>query len=382
MAHKVLDLFAGSGWGVACQRLGVDEQGVEIMPAAIETRRINGMATPYHDVWDAHMAAVLEFDTLLASPPCQTFSLAGSGAGRRALDDVLRVVREKGYRNIDLLRDWAARLGDDRTGLVLTPLHYVHRFRPVYVAFEQVPTVLPVWEVCAEEMRDMGYSVWTGYLNSEQYGVPQTRKRAYLIARRDGGEARPPAPTHSLYHKRDPKRLDEGVLPWVSMADALGCRESRSLVSNYSSGTGAGYTPPGNKRPRGVYPDAVPSVTITSKATSMEWLLSESMRGTHLAQGTRDNSSVRPISDPAATMAFGNDFGSFRWVLREDHASTYDAVKASRQYMTLDEAKVIQSYPQDFQFAGNKQDRAKQIGNAVPPLVAEAVLKELWEEEQ
>ena len=70
--HAVLDLFAGSGVGVACQQLGVPEYGVEKMPAAQETRRLNGMTTVYDDVWDIDKAEGLQFDTLWASPPCFT----------------------------------------------------------------------------------------------------------------------------------------------------------------------------------------------------------------------------------------------------------------------------------------------------------------------
>jgi hypothetical protein len=46
-----LDLFAGTGWGVACQSLGIHEQGVEIMPEAVASREAAGMETIYRDVW-------------------------------------------------------------------------------------------------------------------------------------------------------------------------------------------------------------------------------------------------------------------------------------------------------------------------------------------
>ena len=92
-----LDLFAGTGWGVACQRLGIEELGVEIMPEAVATRAANGMRTIYYDVWEGleYGDAVPEYDMLIASPPCQTFSMAGGGAGRRALDEVLKLIDEK-----------------------------------------------------------------------------------------------------------------------------------------------------------------------------------------------------------------------------------------------------------------------------------------------
>lgn len=225
--HDVVELFAGTGVAVALKRLGVAGFGVEKMPEAIATRAANGMTTIYEDVWDAHLLEALiphlvDDWTLWGSPPCQTFSMAGNGAGRRALTDVLSVIERKKYLDMAELRAESAALGDERIGLVLSPLHYAFRFQPTFIALEQVPPVLPVWEAMAVELREAGYSVWTGYLYSEQYGVPQTRKRAYLMARRDGYEALPPVPTHSKYHNRDPKKLDPGVAKWVSMAEALG----------------------------------------------------------------------------------------------------------------------------------------------------------------
>lgn len=241
--HVVVDLFAGTGVGVALKRLGVKEYGVENMPEAVATRTANGMETIYNDVWDAHLFEELLADwksgaystwtdlqwsqwTLWASPPCQTFSMAGNGAGRKALDNVLDVIHRKKYLDMAELREEAKLLGDERIGLVLSPLHYAARFKPTYIAFEQVPPVLPVWEAMAIELRAMGYSVWVGFLHSEQYGVPQTRKRAILMARNDGVEVQPPVPTHSKYYSRDPKRLDPGVAKWVSMAEALGWAET------------------------------------------------------------------------------------------------------------------------------------------------------------
>lgn len=352
-----LDLFAGTGWGVACQRLGIEEYGVEIMPEAIATRELNGMTTVYHDVWTGllpkrvyvngnqeraarrsedlpaptiHFGRALndvkwqiespsvpDYDLLIASPPCQTFSMAGGGAGRRALDDILAAIDEHAYRDPATLRAFGEK-HDPRTALVLTPLAHVYRDLPRYVVFEQVPPVLPVWERCAEEMRAWGYSVWTGNLQAEMYGVPQTRKRAILIAKRDpdlDGEAAPPVPTHSRYYSRDPKRLDAGVLPWVSMAEALG------LPAHTVTGEGNGVWVPADR----------PSFTVTGGGGA---------RGGAEAFGSR------------AREAMGNP-----------------------ERVTVAEAAALQSYPPGFTFAGTKTKQFLQVGNAVPPLLAEAILR-------
>ena len=162
---------------------------------------------------------------------------------------ILQAIEEGVWRDIDELRAWADSLEDERTGLTLINLHYAHRFQPTYIALEQVPAVLPIWEAYAEVLRGWGYSVWTGKLYAEQYGVPQTRIRAILMARRDGKEARPPVPTHSRYHSRAPERLDPGVQRWVSMAEAIGALYPQNRPSPTVTGGGVmtgGWEPFGN----------------------------------------------------------------------------------------------------------------------------------------
>ena len=70
-----LDLFAGTGWGVACQWLGIDEHGVEVMPEALGVRALNGMRTAYTDVWSGLLGheRVPAYNTLIASPPSSAF---------------------------------------------------------------------------------------------------------------------------------------------------------------------------------------------------------------------------------------------------------------------------------------------------------------------
>lgn len=377
-----LDLFAGSGWGVACQRLGIEELGVEIMPEARATRAAAGMATVFDDVWTGlkDSGLVPDHDILIASPPCQTFSAAGSGSGRRALGEVLELIERKAHHGLGTqLKQDAAALGmDDRTALVLTPLAYAYRHMPNYIALEQVPSVLPVWEAYAEELFGWGYSVATGILNAEQFGVPQTRKRAFLIAMLDGGltDLELPKPTHSRYHNRDPKRLDPGVLPWVSMAEALGSEKlERVLRSNYGTG--------GDPANRGERAESQPAPTITSKANRMKWM-----------ELVPEGGNWRDLPEDVARKVMGAAYdsgggrtGYARRLHRDkpsptilgqpDHRSTFLGHPTESRALTPEECAVLQTFPADFPFQGTKTRRHLQIGNAVPPLLAEVVLKHL-----
>lgn len=385
-----LDLFAGHGWGVACQKLGIEEYGVEIMPEAIATRELNGMTTIYNDVWTGLEDSSrwrIEPDLLIASPPCQTFSMAGGGAGRKALDDVLGLIDAKAYRDVAALRAFGES-HDPRTALVLTPLAHVYRDLPRYVVFEQVPPVLPVWERCAEEMRAWGYSVWTGNLQAEMYGVPQTRKRAILIAKRDpdlDGEAAPPVPTYSRYYSRDPKRLDEGVLPWVSMAEALGwgMTERPFITAGNAVGRAEGAGGSGGKaaivdakergawrirtnqgNPRDGYferDDDSPSPTVTGVG-SRSW--NRVMRSNYGMGGDASNRGERVADEPSATITS-----------KADRNLWTDRPATTAERVTVAEAAALQSYPPGFTFAGTKTKQFLQVGNAVPPLLAEAILR-------
>ncbi|MGV7591810.1 DNA cytosine methyltransferase, partial [Mycobacterium kansasii] len=70
---------------------------------------------------------------------------------------------------------------------------------------EQVPAVLPVWEAMAEVLETNGYGTDTGVLHTEEFGVPQTRRRAVLIARlgESSEDVQLPKGTHRRYGRTD-----------------------------------------------------------------------------------------------------------------------------------------------------------------------------------
>ncbi len=86
-----------------------------------------------------------------------------------------------------------------------------------------MPAVLELWSVFAGLLDAHGYHTAAGILSAERYGVPQTRKRAFLVASLDG-PVKLPAPTHRSYNprRRETPEDELRLLPWVSMAEALG----------------------------------------------------------------------------------------------------------------------------------------------------------------
>lgn len=330
---RVLDLFAGAGgWDVAVRELGWHTDRVEIWAPARATAALNGMPTMHDDV-TTYATFIGAHDVHIASPPCQTYSMAGNGEGRANLDRVLRAINE--HHDLSDL--------DPRTGLVLEPLRLALEGQPDYIAWEQVPSVLPVWNACARVLREHGYFTGTGILNAEQYGVPQTRRRAVLMARRSAPIVAPRI-THSRFHTRTPARLDEGVKPWVSMAEALGWNSPREAVSNYGTG--------GDPRNRGIRTSDQPFSAVTSKADRVV-----------LRNGNRDNACERDLDQPAGTLFFGARANWSEW--------------RPGGKLTAREAATLQTFPQDFEFAGNKGEVFQQIGNAVPPLLAAVILEAL-----
>lgn len=257
-ARVILDLFAGpGGWSEGLRLLGHRDVGVEWDAAACATRAAAGHLTIRASVPDLPCEPFAgKVSGLIASPPCPTFSTAGKGEGRDELPHLLRFAHAAGTGWFDprVLHDYS----DPRTPLVLEPLRWAHFLSPEWIALEQVPPVLPLWEAFAHVWQERGYSAWCGILNAANYGVPSTRERAFLLASRSAAAA-PPDPTHSPQ-----PTLFGTTATWVSMQEALdwhGWLDRR----NQSNGT-----------PVRLIPTDEPAPTLTGEAGGKsQWLVVE-----------------------------------------------------------------------------------------------------------
>lgn len=330
----VVDLFAGpGGLDVGAAGLGLEVTGIERDHAACETRRAAGLATVEGDVRDYGPADFPEATDLAGSPPCQPFSVGGKGKGRAALDTVLDLAQMLASRKSIALA--LSGFEDERTGLVLEPLRWaleaMDAGRPFRtVVLEQVPTVLPVWEAFAGLLHGEGYHTVTGRLSAEEYGVPQTRGRAFLIASLDR-EVRLPEPTHQRYRKGVPQGQDAlGLLPWVSMADAIGWGMTHRPALTVAVGTAAGGPDPSCVGGSGA------RATLYGEREAGRWI------------------GCKRIVDV-------DDLPAYRGGRR-------DTIRVTPQ-----DAALLQSFPAGHPFQGSQTKRYEQIGNAVPCLLARHV---------
>lgn len=355
---EVVEAFHGPGGWSEGMKLVAPEMskiGLEWDEPAVATAQLAG-----HRVRLADVAAVdpLEYSGasgFIASPPCPGFSQAGKGAGRLDLP-----------RIVDLVGAWSAgpvpRDGwhDDRSALTLEVVRWCSALEPVWVALEQVPAVLPVWEAVATALRAHGYSAWTGLMYAERYGVPQTRVRAVLIASRVREVREPPA-THQRYYPpghrlREQPTLEESMLPrWVSMAEALGWGSTARPYPTIAGGSNR----------RGI--DA------------------EHVGGSHarsVLYGDRDAGRWMWVFDrPATTIAGdprvhppGHKVNADDRRRGHTHYEGRAGARAIR--VSVQEAAVLQSFRPDYPWQGTKTKVFQQVGNAVPPLLAAAILRE------
>jgi DNA (cytosine-5)-methyltransferase 1 len=387
----VLDLFGGpGGWCWGMQGLGVRTLGLEWDAAACATRAAIGLPTIRCDV-AAHPVGPLagKVHGLCGGPPCPSFSAAGAGRGRKQLPQVLAAVDacRDGWTDAPLAWEWT----DERTPLVLQPLRYAWALRPQWIAMEQVPPVLPIWQHMAHVLRGWGYSARAVLLNAVDFGVPQTRRRAVLLA--SLGPLAVPVATHA--RDAEPAGLFGGGRErWVTMAEALGWGDGDTLRTHQNSDLGQGRT---ERHSRACDRPAPTDMPLTRCWQRLPMLNPG-------ATATQPNRRLYdPATEPAPAVAFGHDSNNWRWVLRQNNRANRavrtldqpapttlhwsrrmndvrwvaEALDGVSERVTVAQAAVLQSFPPDYPFQGSKSKRFEQVGNAIPPLMARAIVSAL-----
>lgn len=357
-----IDLFCGAG-GLS---EGFRQQGFYVCaandfdPYCEQTYRKTNPDTPFlpGSIENISAEAILneskldvgELDCLIGGPPCQAFSVYN---------------HQRGFH-------------DDRSHLFREYLRIVEGTQPKFVVMENVPGILSlgggraVHEIHSR-LEQLGYVVSQATLSAEQYGVPQERKRVFFVGQRLASQQFIfPEPTHR-----------EGLFPLVTVWDALSDLPSLQInegenIVNYPCPPQSGYQAHLRKESNQVYNHVAPYLAPINMERLKyipqggSWrdiphrLLPAGMKKARRCDHTKRYGRLHP-DGLASTILTRCDL----------HWGAYIHPTQERT-LTVREAARFQSFPDHIYFCGPRIEQFRQVGNAVPVLLASAVAKQVY----
>lgn len=342
---KALDLFAGVG-GLS---LGFEKAGFEIVGALEYEESIAESMKKNHkntlvfvdDIRNLKPEKIKEkignVDIIMGGPPCQGFSLKGQRGG----------------------------LKDERNFLFKEFIHYVKFFKPKYFLIENVPTILTdqngfFRKQIIKEFEALGYNVDSGIIKAVDFGVPQNRRRALFLGSLNNKISLP-----------KPKKI-KNITVWDAISDLAYLNSGEGeFESNYLKVAESDYQKKMRKNSSKLYNHVA---TKHSKIALERLKLIPPEKGKEFI-----------VHKYNITSTFGQTWGRLEKnkpsptiVTRFDTPSNgKNSHPFLHRAITPREAARLQSFPDNFIFYGNKSSIIKQIGNAVPPLMAESIAKHI-----
>jgi len=357
-----VDLFCGGG-GISCglERAGFDVlAGVDNEPTYLQSYKINfpHSISLGHDLSEVSAVQVMHevdikkgsLDILAGGPPCQGFSK--------------NVPRKNRY------------LEDPKNQLIAAFLRFAEASMPRFILMENVAEMREGFDGAytsllleALESKHLGYAVTHRALYAPDFGVPQRRRRAFFLASRDGEQIALPSPTHSK-----PSAGFDLFVPesYVTVWDAIGDLpplEHGEGVSPCDYETG-----PQNEFQKWARQGG--EVVYNHVARKLQPTQYERLSSLEPGQGMRDlPEHLRAKSGYSG--AYGRLTKSMiaptitRWVFHPGSGRFGHPVQP--RVITIREAARLQAFPDSFRFAGTYIQQSHQVGNAVPPLLAERI---------
>ncbi|MCE2404590.1 MAG: DNA cytosine methyltransferase [Dehalococcoidia bacterium] len=364
-----IDLFAGAG-GLST---GFQQAGFDVVaandsdPYAAATYRLNHPSTLFvggsiESITEAEFLGGTglhrgELDVLVGGPPCQAFSVYNHRRG----------------------------MHDERSGLFREYLRMVHGLLPRMVVIENVTGITSIDGGRAvhdikDSLRNLGYHVESAVLKAEEYGVPQERRRIFFVGSRSYLPIRWPTPTYAaceniftIGHNLKPLvTVDEAIGDLPTLNNSEGAEKmdyTAAPVSDYQRQSRSGSAWVFNH----VAPQLAPINLERMKhiPPGGSWrdipyqLLPAGMKLANRSDHTKRYGRLHPDGQACTIMT------------RCDvHWGAYIHPYQDRA-ITVREAARFQSFPDKFQFLGSRGEQYKQVGNAVPPLLAAAVANDV-----
>ena len=333
MKYKLLDLFCGAGGlSLGFERAGFSVlKAIDIDPWSVSTynhNRKNKVAEVMNvaSLTSDYLNSLGTIDGIIGGPPCQGFSTAG----QRIIDD-------------------------DRNKLYREYFRILEEVRPIFFILENVTGMLNFSKGLVKEdilirAKSLGYNINFKVLNSSTFGIPQRRSRVFFIGFLE-------SVTNEDFE------FPEGKYKSISILEALGDLPS---LDNGDDNTTYPCTP----------------------QTDYQKMIRDGMTKLHNhilskhTEKTKQTISIIPeggsIMDLPVDQRGGRKYHALlRRMDRNKPSLCIDT--GHRTYFHYQELRIpstrevarLQSFPDSFIFTGPRNDQQKQVGNAVPPLLAE-----------
>ncbi|MEN5197248.1 DNA cytosine methyltransferase [Sphingobacterium faecium] len=268
-------------------------------------------------------------DVIIGGPPCQGFSIAG----KRIVDD-------------------------ERNQLYKSFVNFVEFYQPKVFLMENVPNIVSmgkgiVKDSIIEDFEKLGYNVVYKILLASEYGVPQNRKRAFFVGTKNNEKFEFPEPLSTAS---------------VTTGDAISDLPENTIENgtNYQIDAKSDYQKLIRGRSKGIY-----NHEITNHSEQTVHIISLVPDGGNFKNLPKELQQTRNVNIAWTRLNSGKP--SFTIDTGHRHHFHY----SFNRVPTVRESARIQSFPDSFIFLGSKTSQYKQVGNAVPPLLAKKIALEI-----
>jgi len=353
--YKVIDLFCGcGGFSKGFELAGFEiSLGLDSWKDATVTYAHNfpNSHVIHEDIRDLDPSSVKsnyglnDIDVIIGGPPCQGFSLSGKRT-----------------------------ISDPRNHLYKSFVKYVGYFQPKIFVMENVPGIVQLFDgkvkdKIINDFSDLGYNVVSHIHTAADYGVPQIRRRVFFVGISKSNSLNREYFTFPQKTHGDKK----GLIPYITSADAISdldfIRDDVALPHKIDY-----LIPSQNKyqhlmRAGSSYCYNHVTTLHRDKTKSIISLVPDGGNYKDLPENLQDTRRVN-----IAWTRMNSKKPCFTIDTGHNHHFHYK----ENRVPTVRESARIQSFPDTFIFKGNKTSQLKQVGNAVPPLLAKVLADEIY----
>ncbi len=297
-----------------------------------------------------------KIDLIIGGPPCQAYSLVGRS------------------------RDSNGMKFDERNFLFKYYADFLKKYKPKYFVFENVTGLLTASDYFEQmktlfESKDVGYSISWQVLDATDYGVLQKRKRVIVIGKKGNNKFEFPdlEKTVNIWKIKSDlfadlpslkpgggKKLMQYTTGLTSYLEKFEIRNGVDFVTQH-------ITRPHNERDLSIYKIAI-----------QKWLNNgERLKYSDLPENLKTHNNQESFLDRFKVVdPDGCSHTVVAHIAKDGHYYIYPDLEQIRS-LSIREAARIQSFPDDYYFEGGRSAAFRQIGNAVPPLMATSIAESI-----